>query len=171
MTPRVDSSRTAPVPGVGTNPGGALLRTEPATTNHQSPGSTSSSVPASIIDAWLVPAAPVPVSASSPEDVPGASTYALAASLDNLGASPLRIAPGSLAVHEFGGTTTTEHVQDHISAPALSNSTTASTRPRTRLQGGIRKPKVYIDGTIKYGCLASVNSEPNNISEALANDN
>lgn len=28
-----------------------------------------------------------------------------------------------------------------------------ATRPQTRLQSGIRKPKVYTDGTIKYGCL------------------
>jgi hypothetical protein len=41
----------------------------------------------------------------------------------------------------------------------------------TRLHGGIRKPKVYTNGTIRYGCLASITSEPNNIIEAQANDN
>lgn len=25
--------------------------------------------------------------------------------------------------------------------------------PRTRLQGGIRKPKVYTDGSVRYGCF------------------
>lgn len=28
-------------------------------------------------------------------------------------------------------------------------------RPRTRLQGGIRKPKVYTDGTVRYSCFTS----------------
>lgn len=28
-------------------------------------------------------------------------------------------------------------------------------RPRTRLQSGIRKPKVYIDATVKYSCFTS----------------
>jgi hypothetical protein len=30
-----------------------------------------------------------------------------------------------------------------------------TTRPRTRLQSGIRKPKVYTDGTIRYNCFTS----------------
>lgn len=29
------------------------------------------------------------------------------------------------------------------------------TRPRTRLQNGIHKEKVYTDGTVKYGCFTS----------------
>jgi histone deacetylase 1/2 len=40
-------------------------------------------------------------------------------------------------------------------------------RPRTRLQGGIRKPKVYTDGTVRYGLLTS-SGEPCSIEEALA---
>jgi hypothetical protein len=40
-----------------------------------------------------------------------------------------------------------------------------------QLHQGIRKPKVYSNGTIKYGCLASITSEPNNTTEAQANDN
>jgi histone deacetylase 1/2 len=40
------------------------------------------------------------------------------------------------------------------------------TRPRTRLQGGIRKPKVYTDGTIRYGLSAF--AEPHTVEEALA---
>jgi hypothetical protein len=39
-----------------------------------------------------------------------------------------------------------------------------------RLQGGIRKPKVYTDGTLRYGCFASSESEPRSINEALANE-
>jgi hypothetical protein len=41
--------------------------------------------------------------------------------------------------------------------------------PRTRLQHGIRRSKVYTDGTIRYGLVAST-GEPNSLDEALAND-
>lgn len=40
-------------------------------------------------------------------------------------------------------------------------------RSRTRLQAGIRKPKIYTDGTVRYGNLA-VCDEPTNISAALS---
>jgi histone deacetylase 1/2 len=40
----------------------------------------------------------------------------------------------------------------------------------TRLQHGIRKPKVYTDGTIRYGCLAE-SGEPRNLDEAFNNKN
>jgi hypothetical protein len=42
----------------------------------------------------------------------------------------------------------------------------AQTRLGTRLQHGIQKPKVYTDGTIRYGLLAS-SGEPPNHHEAL----
>jgi hypothetical protein len=42
----------------------------------------------------------------------------------------------------------------------------APVRPSTRLQHGIRKPKVYIDGTIRYDLLTS-SGEPNYLDEAL----
>jgi histone deacetylase 1/2 len=41
-------------------------------------------------------------------------------------------------------------------------------RPKTRLQSGIRKPKVYTDGTIKYGCFTT-SGEPQSLDEALHN--
>ena len=43
-------------------------------------------------------------------------------------------------------------------------------RSRTRLQAGIRKPKIYTDGTVRYGNLA-VCDEPTNISAALSDPN
>jgi hypothetical protein len=46
----------------------------------------------------------------------------------------------------------------------------APLRPRTRLQSGIRKEKQFTDGTVRYGLLAA-NGEPNNVEEALHNDN
>ena len=44
------------------------------------------------------------------------------------------------------------------------------TRPKTRLQNGIRKEKVYTNGTVKYSLLSSTD-EPRNIVEALENSN
>jgi hypothetical protein len=38
--------------------------------------------------------------------------------------------------------------------------------PRTRLQNGIKQPKTYTDGTIRYGMLAAT-CEPNTLIEAL----
>jgi hypothetical protein len=43
-------------------------------------------------------------------------------------------------------------------------------RPRTRLQSGIRKEKVYIDGTVKYGFFTS-SDEPHTVEEALNDKN
>jgi histone deacetylase 1/2 len=40
-------------------------------------------------------------------------------------------------------------------------------RPLTRLQQGIKKPKIYTDGTIRYGLFTST-GEPSNLKEALA---
>jgi hypothetical protein len=47
----------------------------------------------------------------------------------------------------------------------------ALARPKTHLQDGIRKAKVYTDGTIRYGCFASAATEPRNTIEALADSN
>jgi hypothetical protein len=56
-----------------------------------------------------------------------------------------------------------------VSSPVPSSS--AVECPRARLQGGIPNPKVYHDGTIRYGCLASTDREPSTISEALCDEN
>jgi hypothetical protein len=50
--------------------------------------------------------------------------------------------------------------------PTDASSPPIDARPRTQLQAGIRKPKVYTDGTIRYGCYTST-SEPSNLDEAL----
>lgn len=44
-------------------------------------------------------------------------------------------------------------------------------RPITRLQQGIRKPKTYTDGTIRYGHLAATSEEPHTLQHALADKN
>lgn len=46
----------------------------------------------------------------------------------------------------------------------------AASRPCTRSQSGIRKEKVYADGTIKYGLFTS-SSEPQNLEEAMSDKN
>jgi hypothetical protein len=59
------------------------------------------------------------------------------------------------------------------SAPAASapgSSTSSPQRPNTRLQAGIRKPKVYRDGTVRYGFLAE-SGEPRSLEDALGDKN
>jgi hypothetical protein len=48
------------------------------------------------------------------------------------------------------------------------NSATTSPRPHTRLQAGVRRPKIYTDGTVRYGFLTS-SGEPQYLEEALKN--
>jgi hypothetical protein len=58
------------------------------------------------------------------------------------------------------------------SVPAASTSVPvpATNAPRTRLQYGIHKPKIYSDGTIRYGNLA-VSKEPQDLCAALDDPN
>jgi hypothetical protein len=46
--------------------------------------------------------------------------------------------------------------------------TETPSRPHTRLRDGIRKPKVYTDGTVRYGCFIA-SGEPQSLDEALKN--
>jgi hypothetical protein len=57
---------------------------------------------------------------------------------------------------------------EHILAPG--SCAPDPPRPKTRLQSGMRKPKVYTDGTIKYGCFTT-SGEPHSLDEALNNKN
>jgi hypothetical protein len=52
------------------------------------------------------------------------------------------------------------------SAPEPSTALPVLARPNTRLQQGIRKPKIYTDGTVRYGLFTS-SGEPRNHQEAL----
>jgi hypothetical protein len=58
------------------------------------------------------------------------------------------------------------------SSPASAAAEPSSPPPdpvrRTRLQHGIRKTKVYTDGTVRYGCLTTT-EEPVDLQEALSN--
>jgi hypothetical protein len=73
--------------------------------------------------------------------------------------------PPSVAVPS---TTATAPIAD--SAPLQQQSSAPSPevlQHRTRLQGGIRKPKLFTDETVRYGNLA-ISSEPLNLQEALS---
>jgi hypothetical protein len=54
--------------------------------------------------------------------------------------------------------------------PSVDSAPSTNFAPRTRLQAGISKPKVYTDGTVRYGFL-STTSEPGDISSALSDPN
>jgi histone deacetylase 1/2 len=56
------------------------------------------------------------------------------------------------------------------SGAAPSSAASPAPWPRTRAQDGIRKPKVYTDGTVRYG-MSAISSEPCTIAEALGNSN
>lgn len=64
--------------------------------------------------------------------------------------------PNSLQADQAGGS----------SAPANAMTTSAVVRPASRLQSGIRKPKVFTDGCVPFGNLATVR-EPTNLQDAL----
>lgn len=101
-------------------------------------------------------------------------------STPTMGANTLALAP-------HGSPTT--HLTDEVDSPGLlvdvapvvlpvsndgaavapTSSTTVS-RPLSRLQCGIRKPKVFTNGTVRYGLLSNT-GEPNNHEEALGNEN
>jgi hypothetical protein len=74
---------------------------------------------------------------------------------------------GSPVVQQTGSPGST--VADTAGSSALQppSSPPAPARPSTRLQHGIRKPKVYTDGTVRYGLLTS-SDEPYNLREALS---
>ena len=61
-------------------------------------------------------------------------------------------------------------VPEEAASPAAATNAPEISRPMTRLQADIRKPKVYTDGTIRYGFFTS-SGEPQNINEALGDKN
>ena len=111
-----------------------------------------------------LPAAAAPAPGESPSDSvpssPGESPSAAAANdpatepahdtASHAPASPTRAAP--------------------VAPPMVSADPGGETRPKTRAQSGIRKPKTYTDGTVRYGLLTE-NSEPSSLDAALENKN
>jgi hypothetical protein len=78
---------------------------------------------------------------------------------------------GSAAVPEGSGVASpsigTSPVASSAHASPPSPASASPVRPRTQLQAGIQQPKVYTDGTIRYGCYTST-GEPHNLDEALS---
>jgi hypothetical protein len=132
------------------------------------------------VDAWLVPQSPattlqrgVPACPTSPApDSLAAMTptaigaYQILQSTGVGAISPARWSAGILCANTW--------CCGFISAPTAPDSAPSpapqALRPQTRLQGGICKPKVYTEGTIRYGCLAFTVHEPYDVNDALANE-
>ena len=146
---------------------GALLEADPpapatdatgaSTVSCRSGGSAASSVPPDSADY----AAPL-----RPED---SATHRPSVASDG-------IARGSSAARD-PAQVSTRSASDHVPqepgasvAPSTGGEVQRIQRPRTRLQSGIRKEKVYTDGTVKYSLLSST-GEPCNIVEALEDSN
>ncbi|XP_066396527.1 uncharacterized protein [Miscanthus floridulus] len=91
-------------------------------------------------------------------------------------ADPTVAAPTLHPVAGAGGTEAgadSSAAADGTSAPALEGGSSAAAtetptppRPRTRLRDGIRKPKVYRDDMVRYGCFTA-SGEPQSLDEAL----
>jgi histone deacetylase 1/2 len=126
---------------------------------------------------------PAPASGSVPDPVSGASTPAPGESAGRSSlAAESRGDTGAAASTSSGSALGS---QPRSSAPPNESTTPAAASSgdpvaspqahepqprRTRLQHGIRKPKTYTDGTIRYGCLTAT-GEPVNLEEALSNTN
>uniref|UniRef100_A0A0A8Y2X1 Reverse transcriptase Ty1/copia-type domain-containing protein n=1 Tax=Arundo donax TaxID=35708 RepID=A0A0A8Y2X1_ARUDO len=106
-------------------------------------------------------------STGSSEHAPGPGGIQNDSAPDML-ATPVSPAHGSSS---HVGTTAVPSIESGAPAPPVSGGGASSPvqhRPVTRLQRGIRQPKIRTDGTIRYGCFTST-GEPQNLEEALNN--
>jgi hypothetical protein len=121
-------------------------------------------------DSVLNPSGPFP--AGSPSNADHAS--APGSTLDPTPGSSM--AGGEHLGSPSPATTTPDLLASASTTNAMSSSTASGYhatdvhRPRTKLQGGIRKPKVYTDGTVKHNFLTT-SSEPHNLEDALHDTN
>jgi hypothetical protein len=124
------------------------------------------------IDSGAAPLTSVPDSGT----VPGT----IISDIDS-GAAPLISVPAADSGTIPGVALSGDQRHDDAESPQESNQVSESStqrsdvvipdvRPRTRLQGGIHKPKVYTDDTIRYSCFTST-GEPQNLEEAMENKN
>jgi hypothetical protein len=105
-----------------------------------SPSAWHTTPVASDVDTWPMPASPVPTPAPSQS---GTDTLVLLVGADT-------IAPA----HEYGRLEPVGSSVEDIQSQQQKAALPSIQRPH-RLQGGIRKPKVYTDDTLRYGCFAS----------------
>jgi hypothetical protein len=166
-----------------TNPGARLQSPQVPTTNNSteestiladllfspSPGSALEGAPTSASILGPAPTAvhgPLAATSVPGESVPAASGLATPESGE--AAAPESGEAPSGPVLGFPAATRSTAPPTAVSSLVLSSST--AEHPRTCLQGGIQKPKVYHNGTICYGCLASTDREPSTITEALSDE-
>ncbi|WVZ77133.1 hypothetical protein U9M48_025033 [Paspalum notatum var. saurae] len=84
-------------------------------------------------------------------------------------------APGVSAPSDESSVDSVAGLQENVSGSSTATAPAAEialapSRPRTRLQDGIHKPKVYTDGTIRYAMFTS-SGEPQSVDEALKDKN
>jgi hypothetical protein len=109
---------------------------------------------------------------TAPSGAPSASTQPREPTASRMGATQSSSeagASGSSTAATAGGDTTPGSAAPGTRSSAATGSSAPATHPATRLQHGIRKPKTYTDGTIRYTNSASISSEPASLKEALAN--
>ncbi|WVZ96725.1 hypothetical protein U9M48_042326 [Paspalum notatum var. saurae] len=109
----------------------------------------------------------LPAAVSSPSSTATLPDAVGEGSTDAAAATPAVIPESVVAESRSSTLVTTSALPVQVAAPV---SDPEPARPHTRLQSGIRKPKVYSDGTIKYGCFTS-SGEPQNFEEAVHDQN
>jgi histone deacetylase 1/2 len=108
-------------------------------------------------------------SGSEPQHPSAASPTAAANAPGSSSPSPTRApAAGSAAAPTGSGVASASGVAAPPAAPSAPTAPPALSRPRTRAQDGIRKPKMYTYGTVRYG-LSTISSEPSIVVEAMQN--
>jgi hypothetical protein len=128
-----------PIPGGATTSGSGSTPDSPASSSVRRGGPTASNAGSSVSAST---AAPTATPAPQPQADPPAGEQAGPS-------ATVEIAPGSSAVNV-------------PAAPAPAQ------RPTTRSQHGIHKPKIYTDGTVRWGMsMEAVGSEPTSVNEAL----
>lgn len=117
---------------------------------------------------------------SSTESAPGSAHDADSGGVDSLSSGPhqpmsstsssMHAAPGSDAAGEPGTSSApAEAGPSATSGSSAVPTTVTAPRPHTRLQSGIRKDKIYTDGTIRYDKQSyfTLTGEPQNLEEAF----
>jgi hypothetical protein len=143
------ASSSASVPIIGAGESGAAAAPPPSSGAAACPGSASAPTAPG---AGSPPRQPEP--ATSPVLVHPGETSAPAPATGTAAPAPVT-GPAAAPTPATGS-----------SVPGASGVSTPESRPRTRLQAGIRKPKVYTDGTIRYG-LSTFTDAPRTVEEAL----
>lgn len=83
---------------------------------------------------------------------------------------PVTQQQGSATTPAGSSTPSDEHIMEQPQATEQTQATVQEQRPHTRLQSGIRKKKVYTDGTVRYSFLTT-SGEPWSTEEALSDNN